>query len=254
MARRSSGVVAPHTPSVIPFSRAQARHGVRAGQARQIRFASLIWRSAGPVAPIGKNRSGSAWRQAASSRQVARAVIAGSSRPISADIPEGEPWGAAAPHQQGDLMPVDAVGVDLGQRPGHAQALYPGHASGVHGRLIVADGLLAGGGRFHRSSFSGTGLALDGAGAALAGNLIGIACSVPLCAYEHRGGAGEQASSDCGDSAGRWLAWQAGRPDRTGAGRAAKTWSVAIAVRRAADQPFPPPCTAGRRRSLESLA
>src|SRR5690242_4964324 len=65
-------------------------------------------------------------------------------------------------------------------------------------------------GRFHRSSFSGTGLALDGAGAALAGNLIGIACSVPLCAYEHRGGAGEQASSDCGDSAGRWLAWQAG--------------------------------------------
>src|SRR5256885_1067687 len=33
---------------------------------------------------------------------------------------------------------------------------------------------------------------------------------VSLCACEHRGGAGEQASSDCGDSAGRWLAWQAG--------------------------------------------
>jgi hypothetical protein len=60
----------------------------------------------------------------------------------------------------------------------------------------MADGLLAGGWRFHRSSFSGTGLALDGAGAALAGNLIGIASYVPLCACEHRGGTGEQASSD----------------------------------------------------------
>src|SRR6185369_13935739 len=57
------------------FSSAQARHWVCAGQVRQTRFASPTWRRAAPVVPIGKNRSGSASRQAASSRQSARAVM-----------------------------------------------------------------------------------------------------------------------------------------------------------------------------------
>jgi hypothetical protein len=86
MARRSSCVVPPQMPSATPFSSAQARHGACAGQARQIRFASPIWTSAGPVVPIGKNSSGSASWQAALSRQVARAVIAASSLCLHASI------------------------------------------------------------------------------------------------------------------------------------------------------------------------
>ena len=41
----------------------------------------------------------------------------------SADDAEGESRGTAASHQPGHLMPVDAVGVDLGQRPEDTQAL-----------------------------------------------------------------------------------------------------------------------------------
>src|ERR1700719_1683465 len=65
-------------PEAAPSSSAHARHRFRTGQARQIRLASLIWSSAGPVVPIGKNRSGSASRQAASSRQFVSVVIGGS--------------------------------------------------------------------------------------------------------------------------------------------------------------------------------
>ena len=74
--RRSSSVVPPHTPSVTALSSAQARHWICAGQLRQARLACSIWRSAAPAVPTGKNRSGSASRQAASSRQLARTVIA----------------------------------------------------------------------------------------------------------------------------------------------------------------------------------
>src|ERR1700750_1986661 len=101
-------------PEAAPSSSAHARHGFRTGQARQIRLASLIWSSAGPVVPIGKNRSGSASRQAASSRHFVRVVIGGSLlMAASADDAEGEQRGATAPHQSGDLMPVEAVGIDL---------------------------------------------------------------------------------------------------------------------------------------------
>jgi len=210
MARRSSGVVAPHTPSVTPFSRAQARHGVRAGQARQIRFASLIWRSAGPVAPIGKNRSGSAWRQAASLRQVARG---------------GHRWGPRGRYQPtirraspGGSRAASAGRSDASRcsrrRSRPAARARPGALAGTRARCARAT---------HRGRWPSVrwwavpSLLLQwyGVGAGrrrgrAGGNLIGIACSVSLCAYEHRGGAGEQASSDCGDSAGRWRAWQAG--------------------------------------------
>src|ERR1700758_2359773 len=43
----------------------------------------------------------------------------------------------------------------------------------------MAGGFLAGGGRFHRSSFSGAGLVLDGARPRCRANLIRIACPVP---------------------------------------------------------------------------
>jgi hypothetical protein len=36
---------------------------------------------------------------------------------------DGEPRGATAPDQLGDLMPVDVVSVNLGQRPGDAEPL-----------------------------------------------------------------------------------------------------------------------------------
>jgi hypothetical protein len=91
-ARRSSSVVPPHTPEVIPWSIAQARHAACAGQDRQIRLASSIWRSAGPIVPTGKKRSASASRQAASSCQSVRMVIVrpsawrGGPRPGSGEI------------------------------------------------------------------------------------------------------------------------------------------------------------------------
>src|SRR5260370_5245736 len=158
------------------------------------------------------NNSGSALRQAAWSRQFARAVIGGSSRPVSAGDAQGKPWGAAAPDEPGDLMPVDAVGMDLGQRSGDAQARELRHAPVVHGRLVAIDGLLAGDERFHRSSLSADGVALNGARAALPGNMIRIACSLPLLACEHRDETGEQASSDGVDSAGRLACPASGRP------------------------------------------
>jgi len=74
-ARRSSSVVPPHTPEVIPWSIAQARHAACAGHARQIRLASSIWRCAGPIVPTGKKKSASRSRQAASSRQSVPTVI-----------------------------------------------------------------------------------------------------------------------------------------------------------------------------------
>ena len=78
-----------------------------------------MWRSAGPVVPTGieQVRIG-----VAASGIVTPAAMyrhrADSSRPASADDAEGKPRRAAVAHQPGDLMPVDAVGVDLGQRPG----------------------------------------------------------------------------------------------------------------------------------------
>src|SRR5690348_18504870 len=95
---------------------------------------------------MGKNRSGSASRQAAVSRQFARAVMELLLAVASADDAEGEPRGTAAPHQPGHLMPVEAVGVDLGQRPGDTQSFELRHAPVVHGRFVMADGFLAGGG------------------------------------------------------------------------------------------------------------
>jgi len=91
----------------------------------------------------------------------------GSSRPVSADDAQGKPWGAAAPHKPGDLMPVDAVGVNLGQRPRDTQTCELRYAPGMHEQPVVVDGLLAGGGRFHRSSPPAGGVVLNGAGSAL---------------------------------------------------------------------------------------
>src|SRR4029077_7523834 len=125
------------------LSSAQARHWVCAGQVRQTRFASPIWRWAGPVVPIGENRSGSASRQAASSRQFVRAVMELLLAVASADDAEGAPRGTTVPQQPGHLMPVDAVGVDLGQRPGDTQSLELRRAPVVHGRFVMADGFLA---------------------------------------------------------------------------------------------------------------
>ncbi|CPU66301.1 Uncharacterised protein [Mycobacteroides abscessus] len=48
---------------------AHLRHVSTTSQRRQTAFASSIWRSAGPVFPMGKNSSGSSSRQAARWRQ-----------------------------------------------------------------------------------------------------------------------------------------------------------------------------------------
>src|SRR5260370_42337603 len=90
--RRSAGVGPPHTPSATPLLSAQARHWICTGQTRQIRFASSIWLSAAPVLPIGKNRSGSASRQAISSRQF---TYTGLAAVLAADL-QGACGGASA--------------------------------------------------------------------------------------------------------------------------------------------------------------
>jgi hypothetical protein len=110
MARRSSSVVPPQMPEESPWPSAQARHGVRTGQAWQIRLASATWRCAGPAVLTGKNRSGSVRRQAASSRQSARSL----SMAASADDSECEPGRTTATYQPGELMPVKVVRVNLG--------------------------------------------------------------------------------------------------------------------------------------------
>ena len=55
---------------------------------------------------------------------------------------QGQPRGAAALHQPGDLVPVEAVGVDLGQRPGDAEPGEPVHPPVVHEQLFAASGLV----------------------------------------------------------------------------------------------------------------
>ena len=67
--RRSSSDVPPHTPDSWLVARAKSRHGSSASQPRQTRLAASIWSMAGPVVPMGKNRSGSVFLQAARSRQ-----------------------------------------------------------------------------------------------------------------------------------------------------------------------------------------
>ena len=60
--------------------------------------------------------------------QVARDVrpVRATSRVRSSqDDAQGQPRGAAALHQPGDLVPVKAVGFDLGHRPGDAELGEP---------------------------------------------------------------------------------------------------------------------------------
>jgi hypothetical protein len=56
-------------------------------------------------------------------------------------------------YQAGDLMPVDVVGVSLGQWPGDPETLELSHSPLVHGVLVVLDDLVASDclGRLHRS-------------------------------------------------------------------------------------------------------
>jgi hypothetical protein len=79
----------------------------------------------------------------------------------SANDAEGQPGGTAAPHQPGDLMPVEVVSVDLGQRRRDAQAPQLGSTPVVDQRLVMLNGLVAGGGhgRFHRSPRNRGGMA-----------------------------------------------------------------------------------------------
>ena len=57
----------------------------------------------------------------------------------SADDAEGKHRRAAAPHQTGDLMPVEGVGIDLRQRLGDPRAPEPRRAPVVHERPVVVD-------------------------------------------------------------------------------------------------------------------
>jgi hypothetical protein len=63
--RRSSSDVAPHTPDSWLVARANSRHSSLASHNRHTILAASIWSSAGPVVPIGKNRSGSVSRHEA---------------------------------------------------------------------------------------------------------------------------------------------------------------------------------------------
>ncbi len=94
MARRSSAESPPQTPSSWRESMAQLRQGSTTSQRPQTALASSIWTSAGPVFPLGKNRSGSTRRQAARSRQVIRiGLLASKVASITGVNSGGEPAG-----------------------------------------------------------------------------------------------------------------------------------------------------------------
>src|SRR6516164_9109384 len=59
-------------PASWPLARAQFRQVALTGQPRQMSLAVLTWARADLMSPSGKNSSGSASRQAASSRQSGR--------------------------------------------------------------------------------------------------------------------------------------------------------------------------------------
>jgi len=153
MTRRSSSVVPPHVPSVTPFSRApgQALDLRRAEEADRFRLFDLAQRGPGRADREEQVRIGVAAGGFAAPVPV-YGHRGGPWRLRSADDAQGEPRRAAALHQPGDLMPVDAVGIDLGQWPGQAQTLELRDAPVVYGRLVAAYCIVAGDRRFHRSS------------------------------------------------------------------------------------------------------
>src|SRR5262249_18368282 len=57
----------------------------------------------------------------------------------SAEDLKREPWRAAAPHQRGDLVPVDVVGGCLGKRPWDPQPSELRHPPLVHQQVLVVD-------------------------------------------------------------------------------------------------------------------
>lgn len=60
----------------------------------------------------------------------------------SADDAEGEPHGAAALDKLRDLMPVDVVGVNLGQQPGDAEPSELCHTPFMDEQVVVTDALV----------------------------------------------------------------------------------------------------------------
>ncbi len=129
MVRRSSSVLAPHTPASWFVSSAHSRHASTTGQPAHTAFAWLACSSAAPAVPCGKKNSTSMSRHAALSRQLtapppATARTAAPARTIRASTPPsispvgrrgtptarphaGTPLGArlvgAAPHGRGPL-------------------------------------------------------------------------------------------------------------------------------------------------------
>src|SRR5271169_5528708 len=68
-----------------------------------------------------------------------RATLAAGVVRSSAGDAQGQLRWAAALHQPRDLVPVEVVGVDLGQRPGDAEPGEPCYAPVVHERLFIVD-------------------------------------------------------------------------------------------------------------------
>ena len=121
-ARRSSSVVPPQMPEAAPSSSAHARHRFRTG-----RPGRSAWPSRSGPARVRSSRSGRTGPGRRPGRRHRHASLcAWSSGSLlmaaSADDAEGKHRRAAAPHQPGDLMPVEAVGIDLRQRLGNPQA------------------------------------------------------------------------------------------------------------------------------------
>src|ERR1700761_2556672 len=81
-------------------------------------------------------------------------TLIGSSVAASGHDAQGELRRTAALHQLGDLVPVDAPRVCLGERRGDAEAPQLEDAPAVHRRLVMLDRLVPGArlGRFHRSA------------------------------------------------------------------------------------------------------
>ena len=68
--------------------------------------------------------------------RAARNLPADLLRKLSANYAQGEPWRTTALDEPGNLMPVDVIGLGLGQRPGDPQPPELSYPPFVHEALL----------------------------------------------------------------------------------------------------------------------
>jgi hypothetical protein len=82
--------------------------------------------------------------------------------PRSANYAQGEMQGTAALYEPGDLVPVDVIGIRLGQRPGDPEPPELGHSPIVHEAFLDIDNFRGSASSFPPASGHGRTVPPDG--------------------------------------------------------------------------------------------